>query len=229
MSTMHTDALIQKLCRDCEPCDRLACPTSRAAIWFALAIPYVAFIAFVILPGVEPGAHMQHWHFIVEQAAALTTTIAAAIAAFAATVPGRDRKLLLLPVAPLAVWIGAVVYGSATEGLDTGLQELMERPDWWCVRGILMLGAGPAVIMAVMLRRGAPMLPHVTLALGGLAVAGLANVVLRLVFAEETHLMVLVWHIGTVVVLTVLAGWAGAWLLSWRALIDGARRRLAAG
>ena len=229
--SMSTDALIHRLCDNCEPCNRLACPSTRAAIWLALAIPYVAVVAFFVMPGdaFELAVPTGDWRYAAEQAGALGTAIAAAFAAFAATVPGRDRRLLWLPVLPLALWIGAVAYGCAGEGLGAGLQEVAERPDWWCVRSMLMVGAGPAVIMAVMLRRGAPLAPHATVALGGLAAAALANVALRLIFTEETQLMVLVWHVGTVMALTLLAGWAGAWLLSWRAMVAGMRRKLAAG
>ena len=60
--------------------------------------------------------------------------------------------------------------------------------------------------MAVMLRRGAPLTPFATMALGGLAAAALGDFGLRLFHSQDASLMVLVWQFGTVVVLSVLAG-----------------------
>ena len=155
MSTTSTDALIQQLCKDCESTKRLSCPMRRTATWFALAVPFVALVALLVpLPGDEHAGSRYHWLFLVEQVAMLATAVTAAIAAFAATIPGY-RKLALLPLAALALWIGAVAYGAHEEGLSYGLAELARRPDWWCVRSIMALGAVPAFLMAFMLRQGA--------------------------------------------------------------------------
>jgi len=84
----------------------------------------------------------------------------------------------------------------------------------------------PAIAMALMLRRGAPLTPHVSAALGGLAAAGLGNFGLRLFHPQDASIMVLVWQMGTVFVLTALAGWAGHLLLDWHVLLETARRRI---
>ncbi len=77
--------------------------------------------------------------------------------------------------------------------------------------------------MAVMLRRGAPLSPHTTTALGGLAAAGLGNFGLRLFHSQDASLMVLVWQVGTVFILTAMAAWAGHYLLNWRSIIGSDR------
>jgi hypothetical protein len=84
----------------------------------------------------------------------------------------------------------------------------------------------PAIAMALMLRRGAPLTPFVSAALGGLAAAGLGNFGLRLFHPQDASIMVLVWQMGTVFVLTALAGWAGRFLLDWRALLKTTRRQV---
>src|SRR5215471_2432514 len=56
-----------------------------------------------------------------------------------------------------------------------GPDGLSLQPDWFCFPAIVLVGAVPAIAMAVMLRRGAPLTPHITSALGGLAAAGLGN------------------------------------------------------
>jgi hypothetical protein len=77
--------------------------------------------------------------------------------------------------------------------------------------------------MAVMLRRGAPLAPHLTAALGGLAAAALASFALRFI-SQEPSVFVLVWHIGTVVLFSMVAGWVGRNLLNWRSVLTAARR-----
>ena len=77
--------------------------------------------------------------------------------------------------------------------------------------------------MAVMLRRSAPLSPHITTALGGLAAAGLGNFGLRLFHSQDASLMVLVWQVGTVFIPTAMAAWAGQYLLSWRSIVGSNR------
>ena len=89
-------------------------------------------------------------------------------------------------------------------------------PEWECLPVIMMTGAIPAIAMALMIRRGAPLMPRTTVALGALAAAALANVALRLFHSQDASLMVLVWQFGTVAMVTVLGGGIGNSLLHWR-------------
>ncbi|MDE1939787.1 MAG: DUF1109 family protein, partial [Alphaproteobacteria bacterium] len=89
-------------------------------------------------------------------------------------------------------------------------------PDWQCLPGVVMVGMGPAVAMAVMILRGSPITPMTTVALGALAAGGLAEVGLRLFHQQDASLMVLVWQAGTVVGLTVIACLFGKTILRWR-------------
>jgi len=65
--------------------------------------------------------------------------------------------------------------------------------------------------------------------LGGLAAAGLGNFGLRFFHQQDASVMVLVWQVGTVFLLTMLAGWAGRLILEWRPLLTNARRNLRLG
>jgi hypothetical protein len=80
--------------------------------------------------------------------------------------------------------------------------------------------------MTVMLRRGAPLTPHLTAALGGLAAAGLANFGLRLFHTQDASLMVLVWQVGSVVILTAACAFAGRRLMNWRWMTGNLRRNV---
>ena len=65
-----------------------------------------------------------------------------------------------------------------------------------CIPAIALAGAVPAALIVFMLRRGAPIGPGLSMALGGLAAAGLGSFGLRLFHAEDASLMVLVWQLG---------------------------------
>lgn len=214
--TIDTGKLIARLAEVVEPVRPLPQPWIRAAAWLLVAIPYVALVVLVVSPRADLISKASEWRYVVEQLAALATGITAATAAFAAVIPGYDRRFLLLPVLPLAIWLGTLGDGCVRDWIADGLSL---RPDWVCFPSIVLVGSVPAIAMAVMLRRGAPLAPHLTAALGGLAAAGLGNFGLRLFHPQDASLMVLVWQVGTVLVLTAMAASSGHYLLNWRSVI----------
>jgi hypothetical protein len=222
--TMDTEKLIERLAEVVEPVRPLPRPWLRMAAWLLVAIPYVALVVFVISPRVDLISKASEWRYAIEQVAALATGITAATAAFATVIPGYDRKFLFLPALPLAVWLGSLGEGCVQDWIQFGPNGLSLQPDWFCFPAIVLVGAVPAIAMAVMLRRGAPLTPHITTALGGLAAAGLGNFGLRLFHSQDASLMVLVWQVGTVFVLTAMAAWAGQYLLNWHSIVGTNRR-----
>jgi hypothetical protein len=155
---------------------------------------------------------MQEPGFLLEQTAALLTGLAAAVAAFASVVPGGRRVIALLPLVPLSLWLGTVTVGAAQEYSLAGGGPLAWRSDWACVVTVLVGASVPAAAMVRMLRRGVPLSPHLSAALGGLAAAGLGNLGVCLFHPHSSSLIVLFWHCGTVLALAVLAGIVGPWL-----------------
>jgi len=215
VSTIDTQQLIERLAGDAAPVGRLPAPWVRTALWLALAAVNLLAFVLVMSPRRDLGAAIANPAFITEQLAALATGITAGLAAFASVVPGFDRRALILPLLPLAVWLACVGTGCATSWIRFGPAGLTVTPDWACVPAITLIGLAPAAIIAIMLRRGAPLTPHLTAALGGLAAAGLASFALRLCHAEDASVMVLIWQIGTVALLTAAAAAAGRWVLGW--------------
>jgi hypothetical protein len=222
--TIDTEKLIERLAATVEPVRPLARPWIRTAAWLLVAIPYVALVVFVVSPRADLVSKASDWRYVIEQFAALATGITAATAAFATVIPGYDRKFLFLPALPLAIWLGSLGDGCVEDWIHLGSDGVSLRPDWFCFPAIVLVGAVPAIAMAVMLRRGAPLSPHTTTALGGLAAAGLGNFGLRLFHSQDASLMVLVWQVGTVLVLAAMAAWAGQYLLNWRSIIGTNRR-----
>lgn len=224
---MDTDKLIACLTEDADPVRRLPSPWIRTALWFAIAIPYVAAIVMMMAPRDDLALKASDLRFLLEQVAALCTAIGAAVAAFQSIVPGYDRRFLLLPLVPLTVWLASLGQGCVQTWLRGGALAGFTS-DFICIPAIALVGTVPAVAMVLMLRKGAPLWPHASAALGGLAAAGLGNFGLRLFHSQDASLMVLVWQMGTVFMLTILCGWAGRLFLDWRPVIARVRRNLAA-
>lgn len=224
---MDTDKLIACLTEDADPVRRLPSPWVRTASWFAIAIPYVAVIVMMMAPRDDLALKFSDFRFLLEQVAALCTAIGAAVAAFQSIVAGYNRRFLLLPLVPLTVWLASLGQGCVQLWLR-GEALLSFTSDFICIPAIALVGALPAVAMVLMLRKGAPLWPHTSAALGGLAAAGLGNFGLRLFHGQDASLMVLVWQMGTVFMLTILCGWAGRLFLDWRPIVARVRRNLVA-
>ena len=211
---MNTDALITQLAAAAGPVRRLAPPWRRAALWLAIAMPFVAVVVVLASPRADLAARISDARFLVEEIAAFATAVAAAIAGFALLVPGGDRRLALVPIAPLAIWLASLGQGCVATLLHPG-QGARLTSDWMCLPAIVMVGAVPALAMVLMLRRGAPLAPRLSATLGALASAALANVGLRLFHTEDASLTVLVWQFGSVALLSTIAACFGDRLLDW--------------
>jgi hypothetical protein len=211
--TRNTTQFIRELAQAATPVRRLPAPWVRASLWCSLALPYLALVWLV-----WPKAHASipaTGSFALEQVAALATAVIAAIAAFATVIPGSSKKIALAPVVPLAVWIATVATRCAHEWSGVGhLPPLLVHCA--CLPATLVAGGLPAIVILAMLRRGAPLMPHLTTALAALATAGIANFGIRFVHAFDSGAVVLVWHLlavfGIALVLTAL----GDRIVSWR-------------
>jgi hypothetical protein len=221
---VETSGLIRHLAAGATPVHRLRPPWLRTAMWLAISLPYVCAVV-VIKPEALDFLRKIDGRFALEQAAILTTALTAAIAAFASVIPGRHRKICLLPLAPLAVWLASLGEGCASDWLRFGADGLQVRPDWECAPAAIFIGIIPAVVMIVMLRRGAPLAPRVSVALGALAVAALGNFGLRIFHIGDVSVMVLIWHFGGLALISVLAGRIGYHVLNWRFVIASSAPR----
>jgi len=214
---MDTNALIQELANSAAPVRRLPPPSARMLLWLALSVPVLVAVIWLMMPGdINPIAALADRRFLLEEAVLLVTALAAAFAAFASVVPGYDRRILLIPLVPLAVWLASLGEGCWRNWVALGADGLTLRPDWDCLPPAILIGIVPALAMVMMLRRGAPLLPRISIALGALAVAALANLGLRLFHLGDASVMVLFWHLGGAAVLAGLTALAGRRVLYWR-------------
>jgi hypothetical protein len=212
---MNTNELIARLAEGAMPVRRLPPPSVRTLLWLAVSLPFVAAIVVLMPEKVNLAQAIVDEQFLVEEFAILATALAAAVAAFCSVIPGYDRRIVMLPLVPLAVWLASLGQGCVQDWIRSGASGLQLRPDWECLLPAVLIGIVPATAMVVMLRRGAPLLPGVTLALGALAVAALTNFGLRLFHFGDASIMVLFWHFGGVGVLSVVAASLGRYFLRW--------------
>ncbi len=217
-----TENLIRSLADSIQPVRPLPRPWIRAAAWLALSAAYIG-IVLMMTPRHGLPSKWSDPRFAVEQVSALAVGLCAAVAAFATVVPGHSRKILALLLVPLAGWLGSAGAGCIQSFVRLGPQALSPEHDLSCFPFIVLLGTFPAIVMAAMLRRGAPLTPHLTTALGGLAAAGLANLSLRLFHPEDVTIMLLVWHIGGVFALSALAAVAGRYLMNWHSITSASQ------
>jgi hypothetical protein len=222
---VDTNQLIRELTENVTPVRREGRPLTRAMVWFAISFAYIAVVVLIMPARQDVSPNQRGPLFMIEQAAALLTGLGAAVAAFASVVPGYSRKWIALPLLPLPVWLASLGPGCVQELNRFGLQDMPLSHNPWCAPFIVLFGALPAVAITIMLRRGAPLTPHLTALLGALAAAGLANAGVRIVHPEDVSIMLLVWHAGSVMALSAIAGAAGRYFFNWSALINKSKIR----
>src|SRR5262249_22510173 len=150
----------------------------RTVVWLTVSTMSTSIVLAVHGLGDQPLARIDG-RFIIEELAILVTASVAGFVALSSVVPGRDRRFAALPLLPLAVWLVSLGEGCMHDWLRLGADGLQLRADWDCARTAAILSVVPAIAMVAMLRRGAPLVPRVSLALGMLAVAAFINAALR--------------------------------------------------
>jgi hypothetical protein len=210
---MDTNELITRLTADLKPVRPLRPPWARAGLWLALALPCVAALVWGKL-NVDASRAAGDARFMVQEAATLATALMAAYAAFASAVPGFNRRLLLLPLAPLSLWLVSIGQGCLQDWIQRGSDGLILRPDWDCLLLAALIGAVPAAAIVAMLRAAPSLRPRATLTLAALAVAALANSGLQLAHLHDASIMVLTWHLGGAAVFSALGGSFGERVLA---------------
>ncbi len=217
MLANDTQQLTRSLVTGLTPVQPLPGPWVRAAAWCAISMLVVCAIAFVVASTTAAGAHADR-RIVVQQLAALATGFTAAAAAFATTVPGYRRWIVVLPLVPLAVWLGDLGQSCLQDALASGPSSSSLVEHWGCVPATMLFGAIPASAIVIMLRRGAPLTPGLTTLLAAVAASGLANVGVRFVHATDASIVVLAWHVTALLVISALSATAGRSLFNWRQL-----------
>jgi hypothetical protein len=118
--TDDTQQFIRRLVTNVTPVRPLPHPWIRTALWCGMSLPVVGVIVLVMSRSAGSSwAHVDR-RVVVEQLAALVTGVTAAAAAFATAVPGYRRWIVLLPLVPLAVWLGDLGQWCIQDGVASG-------------------------------------------------------------------------------------------------------------
>jgi hypothetical protein len=206
---MQTDRLIAELTDDLVPVRRLTSPGTRLGGWLAVSLPAAAVVTWVF--GVRPdlASLLGEPRFLLEEGAAVLTALAAAYTALCAGLPDQPAWKMWLPLAPLVLWLGVLGRQCLDVALRLGPEGLRITSDAMCLPAIAMGGLVPAIAIAILLRRGGRFRTTHGCLCGGLAAAALGAAALRLYHTQDAAVMVLFWQLGSVALLTLLAGMLG--------------------
>jgi hypothetical protein len=186
-------------------------------VWFACAVVYLLVAVALAFARKAHLAATGDPVYVIQQMALLGTALTAAMAACASVIPGASRRTNLLPIAPGAVWLATLAWACLADLHARGTLGLASQNDWPCVIAMTVGGAVLWGILAVMLRRGAPMTPRLTGALGGIAALSIANIEVCLTRPHAFNSVVLVWHGLTSIVLITLLARVGQRVWRWPA------------
>jgi hypothetical protein len=214
----RTEELIDALAERAAPVRRLRPPLVRAALWLAFAGILVALIA-AGHGGIRPDfiVQLRQPAFAITIGAALATAVLSAIAAFAVSIPGRSRWWPALPLPPLAVWMSTIGYGCLADWVSLGPEGFRFDAEMRCAALLVMTSVPLAIALTAMLRYAAMLRSGLVALTGGLAIASIVAAALPLFHDHDATALILVWNLGTAVLITGTAGLFGRRIFAWMA------------
>lgn len=210
-----TPDLIESLAADATPVRRLRPPLVRTGFWLLLAIVILAL--FGVGHGVRTNLleRFQEPTFAIGMAASLLTGVLAAVAAFMVSLPDRSRRWLLLPAPSLVAWLSTIGYGCLTNWVGLGSDGIRAGASLECFATLVLIGLPLSLAMLVMLRHAAPIRPMAVTMAGSLAVAAITATALALFHELDATVMILVWNLGTAILIVGFASAVGRKAFSW--------------
>jgi len=199
--------LIDQLSSRAAPVRRMASPLRRTLVWLALALLVASGVSasFDVRAGwtrimESPGATF-------EWAMSLLTGVLAAYAVFQVSVPGRDPRWAWLPLPIALLWVGGLGVGCLGDiAQNAGARLAFSTHGLECMRAITMTSIPLGLVLLLMVRHAGVVRPGRTALLAMLSAAALAASTVSLIHdGRESALMVLLWHVGAVLGLSLLS------------------------
>jgi hypothetical protein len=203
MTSQSTEDLIAQLTTAPAAVKPLPRPILRALAFLAAAFALVA--AVVAFHGVRHNLDIimaLPWRQV-EFAASIITGVLAAIAAFHLAVPGRSAFWALLPAPAALLWLGSLGAGCWSDFVRLGPDGLALGTSWACLKAITLTSIPMGALLFWMLRFAGPVTSLPVALFGTLAVAALSAAGLTLYHHLEAAILVLVWHIGSITLVTL--------------------------
>jgi hypothetical protein len=199
------DQFIDGLTSGLQPVKPLPPAGKRAMIWLGFVV--AAGLALSLIADLHAFAHrfMASPDMWLSMTASALTAILAAIAAFKLSMPDSPRLWGLLPLPTAAVWIFASGMGCLRSYVlpDTHVAPMGETVD--CLAIIVALSIPFALLMFAMLREAFSLLPGLTAAIAGLAVAAASATLLNLFHPFDAGAVDLLVHAIAVALVIVVA------------------------
>lgn len=210
-----TSNLIDLLAADAAPVRRLRPPMVRAACWLLLAALILVLAASH--HGLRPdlATKLTQPVFVTGIAAAMLTGVLAAVAAFMASVPGRSRRWLLLPVPALLIWFATIGYGCLTDWVRIGPAGLSPGETASCFATLMMVSLPLSFALLIMLRYVARLSPGPVAMCGSLAIAAMTATALSLLHPLDATAMILMWNVGIALLFVSVSGRFADHLFNW--------------
>jgi hypothetical protein len=207
---VETQSVIERLVAEAKPVKRLRSPAARTGLWLLVSAPLIALLVWLngdMRSGL--GDMLKGTCAQIEFFATIVTGVTAAYAALVASIPGRSQRILLLPLVPLALWFGAIGYGCWQDWTALGPDGLRIDAGLGCFKELITMGVLPSVVILVMLRRAMPMNRLGVAATAALAASSVSAVAMSLYHNQDTSVHLLVWHMGAILLLVVIAAILG--------------------
>ncbi|WP_315755485.1 MULTISPECIES: DUF1109 domain-containing protein [unclassified Bradyrhizobium] len=198
---IKTDDLIDSLATDMRPVRRLRPPLLRACGWLLGAVAIVALLA--VNQGIRPDL-AQRLHdapFVTSLLGSILTGVLAVIAAFLISLPDRSRLWMLLPLPALALWLSNIGYQCLTDWVSIGPDGMSPGEAARCFTTLAVTSLPLSLALLVMLRYAARLRPTMVALMGSLAVSAITSTALALFHTIDASVMILMWNVGTAVLL----------------------------
>lgn len=204
----RTDLLIDRLVSDATPVRRLNPPIARALAWLGV-VALVGALAILLLG--DGQALLARYRgseqmMVFEMAAMLATGVLAVIGAFVAAVPGRSRRWLLAPLAPLTAWLLLSGVGCYRDLVKYGASGMVVGEGIHCLAYIMINSLLFGIPLLWLLSRARPIDPLPVALLGGLGTAALAAFTLQFFHPFAVTLVDLAFHLLAILLVVALAG-----------------------
>ena len=214
--------LIDRLVANCEQVKLLQPPLVRAGLWIVFSGGFV--LVATLSHGTRSGMtdHFARPDVMLPFVGALLTGVLATVATFYVSLPGRPRGWRLLPLPALMLWLASLGWGILSDWKRLGSAGLAVSQSFHCFQAILITSLALGSILLLLVRHARLGHPRTTALLSSLSTSALASAGVTLVHDLDTALMVLIWHVGTVGLLTLASWLGGDRLFSW---IEGTPER----
>ena len=220
-----TPDLIAALVEDATQVRRLRPPLARATAWLIFAVLLIAALGALHGLRTDLAEHLLQPVFTLGIVASFVTGVLAAVAAFLVSLPDRSRLWLLLPAPSVAVWMSTIGYGCLTDWVSLEPDGVRVGDTLRCFVTLILTGLPLSLVFLVMLRHAAPLRPTMVAITGSLSVAAITATALSVFHNLDATVMILIWNLGTSVLIIALACTLGPKMFSWvskRLILDRA-------